>query len=173
MRQVSTTSYRIDLTMCRQHAVASDGRCLTDTAMKREPPRYVGDLARWYFMGATDEWKPYDQTSNQRIETAHENGQTEVMISGGLLGGIEASKFELFGEDEDLDKPIMGNLPSVEWCAEEPWLQRVPLHVKSRLQTLHSGLCSVHWLLHLGLPREQRRWRKGSQARHVQSTSSA
>ena len=141
MRQVSTTSYRIDLTMCRQHAVASDGRCLTDTAMKREPPRFVGDLAKWYFMGATDEWKPYDQTSNQRIETAHENGQTEVMISGGLLGGIEASKFELFGEDVHIDRPVITGLPSAEWQPKEPWLQRAPRRVRLASRGANTACC--------------------------------
>ena len=87
--------------------------------------------AQWYFMGATEEWKLYDQTSNQTIETAHSNGQTSVIISGGLLGGIEASKFELFGESVDLDAPVItGDLPSAEWQPKEPWLQQAPQRVR-------------------------------------------
>ena len=112
--------------MC-QHALNSSGRILSSTKIKRE---LAEGSAQWYFYGAT-EWKPYDQTSNERIETAHVKSQTEVIISGGLLGGIEASKFELFGESVDLDAPVItGDLSGAEWQPEEPWLQRAPQRVR-------------------------------------------
>ena len=125
--QVCTKRYQIDLASHRQHALNSWGRRLSSTEIKRELA--AEGSAQWYFYGAT-EWKPYDQTSNQTIETAHSNGQTEVIISGGLLGGIEASKFELFGESVDLDAPVLGDLPRAEWQPKEPWLQRAPQRVR-------------------------------------------
>ena len=125
--QVCTERYQIGLTANRQHALNSSGRRLSSTEIKRE--QAAEGSAQWYFYGAT-EWKPYDQTSNKTIETAHTNGQTEVKISGGLLGGIEASKFELFGKDVDLDARAIVDLPSAAWLPEEPWLQRAPQRVR-------------------------------------------
>ena len=125
--QVCTKRYQIDLTALCQHALNASGNRLSSTEIKRELA--AEGSAQWYFYGAT-EWKPYDQTSNQKIETAHTKRQTEVIISGGLLGGIEASKFELFGEDVDLDEPVINDLSSAEWLPEEPWLQRAPQRVR-------------------------------------------
>ena len=125
--QVCTKRYQIDLTVNRQHALNSSDRRGSSTEIKRKLA--AEGSAQWYFYGAT-EWKPYDQTSNQKIETAHSNSQTEVIISGGLLGGIEASKFELFGEDVDLDRPVITGIPSAEWQPKEPWLQRAPQRVR-------------------------------------------
>ena len=138
--QVCTKSYQIDLTdptaMC-QHALNSSGRRLSSTKIKRE---LAEGSAQWYFYGAT-EWKPYDQTSNEKIETAHSNCQTEVIISGGLLGGIEASKFELFGESVNLDAPVFGDLPRAEWQPEEPWLQRAPQRVGLASRGANTACC--------------------------------
>ena len=94
---------------------------LHDVPIRREEPA-AGDPARWLFEGAAG-WKLYDVTSNKTIEAAYANGQQEVTIAVGCLGGIEASKFELLGEDKDCDSQVFHNLPRVEWQPEEPWLQ--------------------------------------------------
>ena len=131
--------YQIDLAARQEHALNSSGRRLFTTQIKRE--QVVEGPAQWYFMGATEEWKLYDQTSNQTIETAHSNGQAEVIISGGLLAGIEASKFELFGEDVVLDAPVLGDLPSAEWQPKEPWLQRAPRRVRLASRGANTACC--------------------------------
>ena len=94
---------------------------LRDVPIRREEPA-AGGPARWLFEGAAG-WKQYDVTSNATIEAAHARGQQEVTIAVGHLGGIEASKFELLGEEKDCDAQVLHDLPQVEWRDEEPWLR--------------------------------------------------
>ena len=63
------------------------------------------------------------------------------VISGGLLGGIEASKFELFGEDVHIDRPVITGLPSAEWQPKEPWLQRAPRRVRLASRGANTACC--------------------------------
>ena len=82
---------------------------LRDVPIRREEPE-AGGPARWLFEGAAG-WKPYDVTSNATIEAAHACGQQEVTIAVGHLGGIEASKFELLGEEKDCDAQVLHDDP--------------------------------------------------------------
>ena len=94
---------------------------LRDVPIRREEPA-AGVPARWLFEGAAG-WKQYDVTSNATIEAAHARGEQEVTIAVGRLGGIEASKFELLGEEKDCNAQVLHDLPQVEWRDEEPWLR--------------------------------------------------
>ena len=64
-------------------------------------------------------------------DAAHEGSRCNSCgVEMQRVGHVEASKFELFGDDVDLDRPVITGLPSAEWLPEEPWLQRAPQRVR-------------------------------------------